>query len=79
MAKSKKSKTDKILDNPLYIQIIEELNEDLSRYDEDYESWSEIALDCPSNTLEELLDQIPESDQKEWMVLIEQHIRSLGE
>lgn len=76
---SKKSLTDQIFDNPLYVEIIEELNEDLDRYDGDYDVWSEIALDCPSNTLEYLMEKIPEKYIDEWMVLINQHIRSLGE
>lgn len=45
-------------------KIKDELVEDLSRYDDDYESWVEVVFDCPSNTLEKLLDQIPEEDSE---------------
>lgn len=36
----------------------EELREDLSRYDDDHESWMESALDCPSDTSGRLQSQI---------------------
>jgi ABC-type cobalt transport system substrate-binding protein len=38
-----------------------ELDEDLNnRYDGDYEAWVEVVYDCPSDSLEKLLSQIPE-------------------
>jgi hypothetical protein len=71
--------TNDIYDSELYIKIIEELNDDLDRYDGDYDTWSEVALDCPSNTLVELLKKVPEDQVEEMNVLIQQHIQSLGE
>jgi hypothetical protein len=59
-------------------RIEEELREDLSRYDDEYDVWSEVVLDCPSNTLDEILDEVP-GDQLEsvYEEVIIPYIRSL--
>jgi hypothetical protein len=49
----------KKINQKLWIEIKEELHEDVGCLD-DLESWSETCLDCPSNTLEELLEKIPD-------------------
>lgn len=60
-------------------KIKDELVEDLSRYDDDYESWCEVVFDCPPNTLEKLLDQIPEEDsERVYEKILYPFIESLG-
>ena len=60
-------------------QIRMELDEDLNRYDKDFEVWSEVVLDCPSDTLDELLGQIPEGEMEEmYEDIIYPTIRSLN-
>ena len=61
-------------------KIKDELVEDLSRYDDDYETWSRIVLDCPSDTLDNLLGQIPEDDyDRMYENVLHPFIRSLGD
>ena len=71
-----------IKSNPLFIKIVEELNEDISRFvdDEDsIESWEETCLDCPSNDLDILLKEIPEEEEGEWYDLICDEISNIGD
>lgn len=54
----------------LFREIKEELNEDVSNFcvsdRDDLESWSETCLDCPSNTLSDLLEKVPEQNTDLW-------------
>ena len=65
-------------DKKLWNEIKDELREDLSRYDDDYQTWSEVVLDCPSNTFEELLGKIPEDQNEIFHSMIMKEINRLG-
>ena len=54
-----------MLTQQLKDQIKSELEEDLSRYDDDYSSWVEVVRDCPSNTLEKLMGQVGDTDDEQ--------------
>lgn len=74
--------TTPIQQTPLFKQIVEELEEDISRYVDDYdsvESWEEICLDCPSDDLTPLLHQIPEGEMDEWYDLIGEEVSKIGD
>ena len=60
-----------MIDYKLLIKIKAEISEDFYRYDGDYETWSEVIMDHPSNTLMQLYKQIPE-DKRE--LYFEEHI-----
>jgi hypothetical protein len=66
--------------NPLFIKIVEELKEDISRFveeEDDIESWEDTCLDFPSDNLEKLLGQIPEDE--DWYDLICDEISKIGD
>ena len=50
------------VDMNLVEQIKDALREDLSNFDDDWEPWSENAIDCPSEQVESLLAEIPEDE-----------------
>lgn len=54
-----------MLTQQLKDQIKRELEDDLSRYDDDYWSWVEVVRDCPSDTLEKLMGQVGQSDDEQ--------------
>ena len=57
-----------------------ELNEDIYRFVEsvdDLESWGENCISCPSNTLMELLRQIPEDECEEMYEKIDEIVSDL--
>lgn len=49
-----------MFDPDLVTKVKRELEDDLDRYDGDWDVWSEVVVDCPSNTLESLIGQVPE-------------------
>lgn len=65
----------------LFKQIKEELQEDICRFVEsvdDIDSWCETCLDCPSNTLSDLITQIPENQWDDWYELIDEEIGKIS-
>lgn len=58
-------------------QIEDELSDDLDRYDGEWEVWSEVVMDCPSNTLEKLFGQIPEKYQEHYMRQVSKMVQDL--
>ncbi len=66
------------VDQALLEKIMDELNEDRYRWD-DGDEWFETALDMPSNTLAELLQQIPEElEDVYWKQHIIPYMRELA-
>jgi len=68
-------------DTNLWKEIKSELHEDVGNYGvsslEDLESWSETCLDCPSNTLMDLMDKIPSDQQEKFDDLINEEINNI--
>lgn len=67
-----------MIDKKMIARIQEEVAEDLGRYDGDYDEWSEIAMDCPSNTLVEIIGELPDDEQEEGWKVAQAKVRSLG-
>ena len=66
----------------LFKQIKNELSEDIGRFVgdvEDIENWCESCLECPSNTLDNLLKQIPKENEDDWYDLIDEVIENLSD
>ena len=69
-----------MVDSTLIGLIENELREDLNRYDDEYDVWVEVVMDCPPTSLEELFEQIPEDQLDDYFQnYIYPYIRSLGE
>lgn len=51
---------EQVTKEQLVAQLKDELKEDLSRYDDDFDSWLESALDTPSNTSMEIQRKLVE-------------------
>lgn len=66
-----------MLSQELKDRIKRELEDDLSRYDDEYSSWVEVVRDCPSNTLERLMGQVSEEDEDELNKFMDEVIDSL--
>lgn len=75
--------TTQIKRTQLWKDIKDELHEDVSNFcvsdKDELVSWSETCLDCPSNTLMDLLKKIPQEDNENFYELINDEIEKIVE
>jgi hypothetical protein len=65
------------MDKALLNKIKVALNDDLHEaYDGNYNAWVEQVNDCPSNTLEDLYEKIPEDEEDEYFEEIQKMIKA---